>query len=117
DRGYAIVLCDSQEDTEIEKVCIKRMRDHMVDGFIVAPNGLEYEHLVQLYEDHFPVLCLDGYFPQSSLSYVISDHFGGARQGTTYLLAKGHRDIVYLQGYPHISVSQDRLQGFKAGLE
>ena len=46
--GYSILLCDSEENTELEISLIQLMLNRKVDGLIISPVGIEVSHLVDL---------------------------------------------------------------------
>ncbi|MCX5770066.1 MAG: LacI family DNA-binding transcriptional regulator [Candidatus Hydrogenedentes bacterium] len=116
DKGFSILLADSQDDEDVERKSVTILRESMVDGIAIAPCGLRCDHIVSAKEEKFPIVCVDGYFPDSGVPYVISDHIAGARMAVRHLLENGHSEIAFVQGYPDVQVSYDRLGGFKAEL-
>lgn len=117
ERGYSIILADSQDDEAVERKSVTILQESMADGIIIAPCGMKCDHLVSVAAGNYPIICVDGYFPDTDLPYVISDHRGGALIATRHLLENGHRQIALIQGYPEIQVSFDRLAGFRAAFE
>lgn len=116
EKGFSILLADSQDDETIEQTSVTILKESMVDGIAIAPCGMSCEHILNAKKENFPIVCVDGYFPNSGIPYVISDHTEGARMAVRHLLENGHREISLVQGYPDVQVSHDRLAGFKAAL-
>jgi len=89
----------------------------MVDGLIISPVGEIGAHLEQIFRDGTPVVIVDRYFPQQDLPFVASDNYKGALEGVSYLIGKGHKRIVCIQGLKDSSSNKDRVKGYKAALK
>jgi LacI family transcriptional regulator len=111
--GYSILLCDSEENTDIEKTIIRIMLERKVDGLIISPVGLELSHLVQVIKKKIPLVLLDRYFPELNVSYVTSDNVQGAFDAVSLMIENGHERIACIQGLKNTSPNNDRLKGFK----
>jgi LacI family transcriptional regulator len=48
---------------------------------------------------------------------VLSDNFGGARDGVAHLIAQGHRRIGFIGDQPRIHTAIERLRGYRAAME
>ena len=116
-RHYSVLLCDSQEDTAAEIAEIESLRSRNVDGFVLCPVGRSAEHLRQFEEGSLPVVQVDRYFPDLDLPCVGSDNFAGAREATAHLVECGHRRIACLQGTHGTWPNEERVRGYRAGLE
>ncbi len=117
ERGYTIILCDSQDQTELEMQSLELLRQRQVEGLLLCPVGCTGEHLEQLRQSGLPFVLLDRYFPQYDLPSVASDNLGGARAAAEHLLQHGHRKIACLKGVDGTSTNEDRLAGYRAALE
>ena len=115
-QGYAIILCDSQEDTRIEAQSIALLSSHHVEGIVICPVGLSSEHLSGLGQPGLPVVYVDRYFPKISAPYVGSDNCAGAKEATGYLIDHGHRRIACLQGLRGTLPNELRLRGYREAL-
>ncbi len=116
-KGYTLILCDSEERTEIELDSIKLLIDKKVDGLIISPVGLKLEHLKKVKENNIPLVLLDRYFPNLDLPFVTSDNYSGAYEAVNFLIQKGHTQIACLQGLKNTSPNNDRVRGYKAALK
>lgn len=112
-RGYFIILCDSQENSQTEIESIRLLQSRNVDGLIISPVGQIGDMLKELRDGGLPMVLLDRYFPELDLPYVTSDNYRGALEATEYLIAKGHRRIACIQGLPDSSTNIDRVAGFR----
>ena len=110
--GYSVIVCDSQEDTSLEKESLKVLRMRKVDGMIICPVGRESKNIDDISKSNIPVVIADRYFPTLNLSCVVSDNYNGAMLAINHFIDKGHRKIAFIQGLSNTSVNEERLKGF-----
>jgi LacI family transcriptional regulator len=113
---YSVVLCDSQDSTELEVRLLALLQSQHVEGVVLCPVGQTGKHLEQFAGGRLPIVLVDRFFPDVELPYVSSDNASGAREATEFLLNNGHRRIACLQGLPHTSPNDCRLRGYKEAL-
>ena len=116
-KGYSVLLCDSQESTDIERDSVNLLQARRVDGLILAPVGETHEHLLPLWEGGTPIVLADRVFPQWDVPSVVADNFGGAGLAVNHLVSYGHRRIGCVQGIPASYANRERLRGYKAALK
>jgi len=114
--GYSVVLCDSQENVDLERQSIGVLRSRHVEGIAMCPVGRNCEHLVELHRGGLPLVLVDRVFPDLPVPYVGSDNLGGARDATNLLIENGHRRIACLQGVRGTSPNESRVRGYKEAL-
>ena len=110
--GYITLIGDSDDQVENEKTELLHLTSRNLDGMIVVPCGDEWDHLVKVQESGLPLICIDRYFEDSSLSYVSSDNYEGAYSATKYLIKQGHTAIACIQGVRHSMPNIQRVKGF-----
>lgn len=110
--GYSIILCDSEENTEIEENLVQLMLDRKVDGLIISPVGLEVSHLINIQQRKIPIVLLDRYFPDLNIPFVTSDNYQGSLEAITMLIENGHKRIACIQGLKNTSPNNDRVKGY-----
>jgi len=111
-RGYSVLLCDSEEDTEVEAGNVRLMRSRRVDGLVVAPVGGRHDHLAAVQKLGMPLVLLDRLLPELDVPGVASDNAVGAALAVEHLLKLGHRKIGCVQGLPASSSNASRVSGF-----
>jgi LacI family transcriptional regulator len=116
-RGYALILCNTDEHLEKERAYIRLLRSRRVDGLIMAPAGAPDDYRGLSAEVNTPLVFIDRRIPFVSADAVIVDNVAGARQVVQYLLQLGHRRIGAITGLPHISTTHERIQGYRQALE
>jgi LacI family transcriptional regulator len=110
--GYITLIGDSDDQVENEKNELSHLTSRSLDGMIVVPCGEEWDHLVKVQENGLPLICIDRYFEDTSLSYVSSDNYDGAYSATKYLIEQGHTDIACIQGVRYSMPNIQRVKGF-----
>ena len=116
-RGYSIILCDTENDTLVEKQAMALLHDRAVDGLIVAPVSDDAQHIQALYKKGLPIVLVDRFFDDLVIPYVTSNNFQGAYDGTEHLIREGHQAIGFIQGIPNSKPNLERLRGFTKALD
>ncbi len=116
-RGYALILCNTDERLEKERAYIRLLRSRRVDGLIMAPAGSVEDYHRSGIEANTPLAFIDRKIASVAADAVVVDNVGGARQAVEYLIRLGHRHIAAITGLPHISTTHERIQGYREALE
>lgn len=116
-RGYALILCNTDEQPEKERAYVRLLRSRRVDGMIMAPAGSTEDYHRFEVEVNTPLVFIDRKVSTVAADAVVVDNVGGARQAVEYLLRLGHRRIGAITGLPHISTTHERIQGYRQALE
>ncbi|MDR1789086.1 MAG: LacI family transcriptional regulator [Opitutaceae bacterium] len=116
-RGYSIILCDSEENADLERQAVALLWNRRVDGMIVCPVGRSPEDFSGTARDNRPVVLVDRVFPGATLPSVTSDNLAGGRMAAEYLLENGHRRIACLRGIRESAPGKARVAGYLAALE
>jgi len=114
--GYSVILCDSRDDTELEKQELALLQSRSVEGVVLCPTGRSEQHLAPFIGSRLPIVLVDRFFPNLPLPYVSSDNVSGAKQATELLITSGHRRIACLQGLRGTSPNESRVRGYKEAL-
>lgn len=111
-KGFSLILCDSVDDLKVEQELITLLRSHKVDGIIIAPVGIRYEHIMSVYNTGMPLVVIDRCFPGLDLPSITSDNYQGGFDATNYLISLGHKKIACIQGMPESFPNIERLRGY-----
>ena len=114
-RGYHTLLADSRESGEEEVQELRMLMSHSVDGIICIPASSSPEYHEQV-SSQIPLVLIDRHFKNTSLSYVCTDNYAGARMATDYLIGKGYKRILAIQGVPDSMPNKERVRGFKEAI-
>jgi LacI family transcriptional regulator len=114
--NYSLVVCDSDENLELEVEHTNLLFSKGVDGLIVMPVGQHYSHFQYLLDNGIPVVTVDRGFDGLRTNMVVIDNHEGAFAAVEHLLRSGHRKIAIIQGLPDTFTSAGRLEGYKDAL-
>jgi LacI family transcriptional regulator len=115
-KGLSLILCDSGDDTLVEKNLIDLLLSHKVDGMIIAPIGIDYTHIIQTYQSGIPIVLVDRCYPELGLPCINSDNYHGGLDAVNYLISVGHRRIACIQGVPKTHPAIERVRGYSDAL-
>jgi LacI family transcriptional regulator len=112
EKGYSVILCNSNEDPDQERRNLSTLYSRRVDGVLLAPvdpqSGLD-----PLLRRRFPIVLFDRVPPGFKGAGVVMDNEWGAHEATRHLIKLGHRRIAIIAGRLSISTGHDRLEGFR----
>ena len=109
--GYTVILLDTLEDEGNESECINTLLTRSIDGIILVPCGERPESLEKI-DEQTPIVLIDRYFEDTSLSYICTDNYRGALDGVKLLIENGHKEILCIRGVPHSMPSKERVKGY-----
>ena len=117
--GYRLILCNTDENPEVEWNYLQMSRSRQVDGLIVSVcDDNSAEHLKVLPIDKVPVVLVDRKIPgEPYLDYVVGDNVSASEQLIDYLIARGHTRFGFVFGNPAVSVIRDRMTGVQRSLQ
>ncbi len=117
--GYYVVVTSSNESYEKEKACIENLVHQRVEGIIacVSRTTADFGHYDMLQEAGIPLVFFDRVCRTDEFSSVIVDNVEAAKQIVAHFYETGCRRIAYLSGPENLSISRERLSGYKLGLE
>lgn len=115
--GYAVLLCNSDEDPVREQNHLQLLRTQRVDGIVLAATGqASAGRALALGQLRAPVVLVDRGLPEFGLDAVILDNRRAALEATRHILGFGHRRIAMISGPSTISTGADRLAGYREAL-
>jgi|FaiFalFF_MnMetaG_3_1042247.scaffolds.fasta_scaffold01644_5 DNA-binding LacI/PurR family transcriptional regulator len=101
------------------------LRTRRVDGLILVESEARDERIARLTAEGFPFVLIGRYergvrrkhMPQEEPCSVDNDNVGAARMATLYLIEQGCRHIGYIGGPAGLTVTRDRLRGYREAIE
>lgn len=110
--GYTVILCNTDENIEVELDYVDKLRNRWVDGLIFATATNRSTHILKLYQDGFPVVLMVRKMDEL-LDAVLVNNFMAAYEASTLLMKRGCRKIALINGHPDINVYRERLEGYR----
>jgi LacI family transcriptional regulator len=115
-RGY-LLMVQLAEEIDSHEAYVRLIREQQVDGLILSGPSADDPLIVQLAEEHFPLILhgkLNGRHPPS----VDVDNEAGASEAVGHLVGLGHRRIGFISNAPlTYSGTKERFAGYLLALE
>lgn len=116
DHGALLINGSSAEDPERERELALALCARRVDGLVIVPAGDDHRYLEPEIAAGIATVFVDRPAGRIAADAVLSDNFGGAREGVAHLVAHGHRRIGFLGDRPGIHTAAERLRGYRAAM-
>jgi len=118
-KGYALIVADSEYDSELELQNLKMLMGHRVSGLIMrsgfGPSNLEY--LQRMHKRRTYILEIDNFYPGSPFSHVMLENEECVAEGVRYLYQLGHRRIAMLGKFDLEDTPENRSRAFPLAMQ
>lgn len=116
--GYNLIISQSSESAQKEKMSAKTMFNNRVDGLLVSLSydTDEISHFDQFSRKNIPVIFFDRGEEHINFTNVLIDNRKAAYEATKHLIEQGCKRIVHITAKPKRNVYVDRLTGYKQAL-
>jgi LacI family transcriptional regulator len=117
DAGYTLLLCNTQENCELEARAINSLLSQRVAGLLIASSHRRAASKVwrDLERQGTPFVLIDRRFTKTH--FVGCDDRIIGRMATDHLLQQGYRRIAHITGTPDLPPTLGRIEGYKMSLE
>jgi len=117
-KGYYVIISQSHESFEREVSNTQYLASRSVDGLLVSlsTETTDLSHLNKLHDRGLPIVFFDRITEEMTTHKVIANNFNGAYQATEHLISQGFQRIAHLTISPYLSITKERLAGYKAAL-
>lgn len=116
ERGYDVVLSNTNYDTERTSHYVQRFIERNVAGVAVMTSEMDRALTDELAQREVPVVFLDVGEKGLHMSNLKVDYEEGIEQAILHLVALGHRRIAYISGNIELRSARRRLEAFKASI-
>lgn len=114
--GYRIIICISDDDPEIEKEYIERLRNGLVDGIIIASTGKNNAALRNIQNNGIAVIQLIRK-QDKTLSSIVANYRSSAYEAVRYLVSRGCKKIGLINGSMKVLPYIERCKGYKQAIQ
>ena len=115
-RGYRVILCNTDETVDKQRAYLDMLMDERVEGVILVPSDPDIEEIGRLMDMGIPLVAFDRTVSDPRADAVVVDNVGGARRATEHLLDAGHQRIGFIGGRADIQTGRERLAGYEAAM-
>lgn len=106
--GYSCIVCNTERSSEREDNYLKVLSEYMVDGLIVISSNEIDEKKFNI---KTPIVYIDR-DPQIDRGYLVtSDHYGGAKEATKFLIENGYSPYM-ITSKTSSSSTNERIKAF-----
>jgi DNA-binding LacI/PurR family transcriptional regulator len=119
-RPYHLCVDMVSSATSQEAIYDELLRTRRVDGLILVESEARDERIQRLQDDEFPFVLIGNPMADnghSNLWSVDNDNVLAGQIATEHLLANGYQRVGFLSGPRGLTVSEDRLTGYREALE
>jgi LacI family transcriptional regulator len=117
ERGYSVILCNSNASIERELVYLDLLRSKRVEGIIFIATTTQVEQIRPFVKSGIPVVIFYRDIPGVDVDTFWIDNFQAGYTATRRLIQLGHREIACIQPKSAESPSGLRVEGYKRALE
>jgi DNA-binding LacI/PurR family transcriptional regulator len=117
ERDYNLIVCNTNEDPEQEKVYLRVLDRQLVAGIILAPAPGPEAHLADYARRDIPIVLVNRRLNGLALPSITADDEEVAYRCVTTLIGEGKRRIAAIKGLPTTFTTQERLCGYWRALD
>jgi len=115
--GYTVIFGSSDEDELKSEALINTLLNRQVDGLIIVPAGGTSSQIETLLKKRIPVVLVDRYFPEISVSHVVLDNYKATYDATCHLINTGYKNIAMVAYKSNLTHMKDRIMGYKEAMK
>lgn len=114
--GYGMMICDSNNDEELERENVKFLLSRKVDGLIVLPVAFDSDFLKPAKKANIPVVLMDRTLQDEPLDCVCIDNRAAVRRAINIFIQHHHKKIAII-GSDVEDTGIERMKGYKEAME
>ena len=118
-KGYNVIISQSHETFEREVNDLQFLASRSIDGLIISVSSEteNMEHLKKLHQKGLPIVFFDRVTEEINTHIVTVDNFKSTYDAVVHLIEIGYRAMACLTNSSHLSITKERIAGFKKALE
>jgi LacI family transcriptional regulator len=119
EKDYHIIISQCHESALKEQKNLSHLLWRGVDGLIVSLSSETVDSTVynEIIESGVPIVFFDRVPYDLNAHMVISDNIGGSYRLTHEILARGYKKIAQITSQPYLSITLERLEGYRKALK
>ena len=119
EHGYEVIIGVSLEDEKLEKIHIETMMQMRVDGLLVSTTEetKDLERFEVVRDMGINLVFFDRGFNDSGFSFIKAEDRNNAREGVSYLIKEGYKNIAHLAGFDSVDIGRNRRLGYEDALK
>lgn len=114
-RGYRLIVCNTADDPERERIHLQELVGRRVDGLIVSSSGVSAREYRIFLTEGTPIVALDRRCADLRIDGAYPDNAGATFEAVSYLLRLGHCRIAAI-GPRGTNIGRERFAGYHKAL-
>ena len=116
--GYNLTIMQSNESYSVEVSNTKTMLANRIDGLLISltQETNNFDHLKVFEKRGIPLILFNRVCDNVEASKVVVNDFEASFSAVEHLILSGYERIAHLGGPLNLSVSRERLRGYKAAM-
>ena len=117
DNHYALQMTSGKTEQDSYEGVVQMVQGGRVDGIILLYSMIDDKIMEYLILRKFPFVVIGK--PNDlvdKITHVDNDNYMAAKEATEYIIENGHKKIGFIGGSPSLTVTLDRLEGYKEAL-
>lgn len=115
EKGYSVMLCNTDEDPKKEMMYLQLLYDENVAGVILSPSREATKDFSAISELNFPIVAIDRHVKNRAVDNIIIDNVQSAYSAVEHLITHGRRRIAGIFG-SESATGQERKEGYLKAL-
>lgn len=111
-KGYSTVICDYQDNSQLEKEKLNFLMNKRVDGMIIIPLSDNEEEIKKISQSKIPIVLIDRMIESSHCDMVLVDNLNASYQAVEHLIVNEHKRIGIICGPKEVYTAKERLKGY-----
>jgi LacI family transcriptional regulator len=112
ERGYAVIFCNTDRDSDKSERYISVLLQKQVDGLVIAGGGTDFTRASERFAEHGTRVVFVGKPAQPWPSVRVPNEEGAAT-AIEHLAELGHRWMGFIGGPATLATARDRLTGYR----
>lgn len=115
-RDSLLLMVNTTRNPERLRSAVRDLLDRQVDSIVYAPAGTREVDFPDV-PSGTPILLVNAFDAAGQIPGILPDERAGGRAAVDHLLDQGHERVAFIAGRPGAWATQQRLLGFRDGLE
>jgi LacI family transcriptional regulator len=116
-KGYNVLLCNTEENEHKERDYLEMLMEKRVDGLILTSSLLRKVDFDQIKEKQIPFVMIGKNAGNIEANRVFTDYILGGYLATQHLIEIGYTVIAHISGPKSQLKSQEKQQGYEKALK
>jgi len=116
ERGYELVLCNTDDDPERERASLRVLRERQADGLLIATSRMADATLASVRRERFPFVLVNRGSRVAEDPAVEVNNARAAAEIVAHLVDLGHTRIAHVAGPLSTTTGAERAAGYREAL-